>query len=125
MPGQEYRNTFNLASAAGQLITTVDKMQPARLLNGQALVALSPVRKLTAVCVQFSTAATQTVKVSIIGQGGTARPISSFDTVGATDYFFEPEHELAIGAGENFQVDVTATGAPAVTGTIAVFTDEA
>lgn len=124
MAGQQYQGTFNLASAAGQLITTVDKMTPARAYAaGQ--IALSPVRKLTGVTVTFSAGATQTVKVSIIGQNGTARVISSYDTVAATDYFFEPEHEIVIGPGQNFQVDVTATGAPAVTGTINIFTDEA
>lgn len=123
----EYKGTFDLASAAGQLVSTIDKMNPARSVRSGGLIyrpAVSPRRGLRAVNVQFSTAATQTVKISIVDNSGTVRAISSFDVVAGTEYFFEPEHEIIISPNENFQVDVTATGAPAVTGTIAIFTEE-
>lgn len=120
----EYKNTFNLASAAGQLITTIDKMNPARLLNGANVVGLSARRTLIAVNIVSSIAITQTFKVSIVDRDGTARLISSLDLVGATDAYFEPEHDVVIDGKENIQVDLTATGAPAATGTITVFTEE-
>lgn len=118
----EYRGTFDLASAAGQLISTVSKITPAR--TGTYTPAASPRRRLVAVTITFSTAATQTCKVSIVGKNGTARLIASLDVVAATDFYFEPEHDITIAPAENFQVDVTATGAPAVTGTICIFTEE-
>ena len=123
----EYRNTFNLASAAGQLVSTIDKMSPARALRSGGLFyrpAVSPRRGLRAVTVTFDTAATQTVTVSIVTNLGNARIIASSDVVAATAFYFEPEHEIVISPNENFQVDVTATGAPAVTGTINIFTEE-
>jgi len=121
---QEYKATFNLASAAGQLITTIGTMNPARLYNGSAVVALSPKRKLSAITMTCSPACTQTFKVSVQDVNGTARVISSLALVAATDAFFEPEHDIIIGSGEQFQVDLTATAAPAVTGTLTVFTEE-
>jgi len=120
---QEYKATFNLASAAGQLITTIGTMNPARTFAaGQMTTA--PVRKLSAVTMTCSPACTQTFKVSIQDVNGTARLLSSLALVAATDAYFEPEHDIRIGPGEQFQVDLTATGAPAVTGTLTVFTEE-
>jgi hypothetical protein len=127
----EYKATFNLASAAGQLITTIDKTNPnrgaSRLPGGSSWYrpAVSPRRALTAVNVKFSGAATQTFTVSIVDRDGVALNIFVSDLVAATQAFFEPDHEMYIGPKENFQVDVTATGAPAITGTITVLTVEA
>jgi len=118
----EYKGTFDLSSAAGQLISTLSKMNPAR--TGTYTPAVSPKRRLRAVTVTFSVAATQTVKVSIVDVDGVARPIATLDVVAATDFYFEPEHDISIRPKENYQVDVTATGAPAVTGTIVIFTEE-
>lgn len=120
----QYKNTFNLASAAGQLVTTADKLNPRRRLFGND-IALSPVRRIQVVTVTFDTAATQTVTISVLDYDGTARIISSNDVVAATAFFFEPEHDIVLEGNMNLQVDVTATGAPAVTGTIEVFTEEA
>lgn len=120
---QEYKGSFNLASAAGQLISTIGTMNPARGYMAGPM-ALSPRRALRGVTITAVSAITQTAKVSIVDQGGTARLLASLDLVAATDFYFEPEHDIVIGPGENFQVDLTATGAPAVTGTITIFTDE-
>lgn len=129
--GTEYQATFNLASAAGQLITTIDKMTPARATvkwsdqNANFFrPAVSPNRQLNAVTVSFSVAATQTFTVSIVDAAGTARAIGTLALVAATSAFFEPEHPIIISGAENIQVDVTATGAPAVTGTICAFMAE-
>jgi len=120
---QEYKATFNLASAAGQLITTIGTMNPARTYNGHT-PALSPRRKLRMVTVTAASAITQTFKVSILDTGSVARLISALNLVAATDGYFEPEHDIWIGPTESFQVDLTATGTPAVTGVLTVFTEE-
>lgn len=121
---QEYKATFNLASAAGQLITTVGTMNPARLYNGNAC-SVSPHRKLRCVTVTAASAITQTFRVGIRDVDGTNRLINSLALVAATDAYFEPEHDIWISGNENYQVDLTATAAPAVTGVLTVFTDEA
>lgn len=129
--GLQYQATFNLASAAGTLTTTIDKMVPARASVRHSTAdanfyrpAVSPTRHLTGVTVTFSTAASQLITISIVDQGGTARIISSFTTVGATSYYYEPSHDYSIGGNQNFKVDVGFVGTPAVTGTITVFTEE-
>lgn len=129
--GIQYQSTFNLASAAGTLTTTIDKTVPNRAGVRHSTAdatfyrpAVSPARHLTAVTVTFSSAASQLVTISIVDQAGTARVISSFTTVGATSYYYEPSHDYAIGGNQNFKVDVGFVGTPAVTGTITVFTEE-
>lgn len=127
----EYKSTFDLsAGVAGTLTTTADKMNPPRTARHAGAVgfvtpANSPRRTLQAVTVTFSVAATQTFTVSIVDRDGTARPINVMAVVAATSAYFEPEHDVTINGKQNFKVDVTATGNPAVTGTIQVFTNEA
>ena len=121
---QEYKATFSLSVAAGQLITTVGTMNPARLYNGNAC-AVAARRKLRCVTVTAASAITQTFKVGIRDVDGTVRNINSLALVAATDAYFEPEHDIWIGGNENYQVDLTATAAPAITGVLTVFTDEA
>lgn len=125
--GLQYKGTFDLASAAGQLVSTIDKMNPARHTSGSSnfyAPVVSQRRKLSAVNITFSGAATQTFTVSVVDQDGVARVIASVALVAATSAYFEPEHDIWISPLENFQVDVTASGAPAITGTITIFTEE-
>jgi len=121
---QEYKATFNLANAAGQLVTTIGTMNPARRYNGGAM-ALSPRRGLLAATMTATGGLTQTFTVSVVDVDGVARVFSVAALAAATDAAFEPEHDVWIGAGEHFQVDLTATGSPAVTGVLTIFTDEA
>jgi hypothetical protein len=120
---QQYKATFNLASAAGQLITTIGTMNPARLYNGNPS-AVAARRKLRCVTVTAASAITQTFNVGIRDVDGTNRIVSSYAVVAATDAYFEPEHDIWISGNENYQVDLTATAAPAVTGVLTVFTEE-
>lgn len=129
--GLEYKSTFNLASAAGQLISTIDKMNPPRATVKWAdnnanfyRPVVAPIRTLSAVAVTFSGSVTQTFTVSIVDNDGVARVISSLALAAASNAYFEPEHDISIGASENFQVDITASGSPAITGTIVIFTQE-
>jgi len=129
--GCQYQSTFNLLTAAGTLTTTIDKMVPARATvrhtadgaNFQR-PSVSPQRHITQVAVTAASAFSQLVTISIVDQGGTARVISSFTTVAATAYYWEPSHDMGIGGLQNLKVDVGFVGTPAVTGTITVFTEE-
>jgi len=130
--GMEYKSTFNLASAAGSLVTTYDTLNPPRGIpkaanqNGRRFRGVvSPRRKLSVVNVTFSQAASQVITVSIVDRDGTARVISTTTTSSATAYAYEPTHEYWIGPKENFRVDVANSGTPSTTGTITIFTNEA
>ena len=129
--GCQYQSTFNLATAAGTLTTTIDKMVPARATVRHSAdganfyrPSVSPQRHITQVAVTAASAFSQLVTISIVDQGGTARVISSFTTVAATAYYWEPSHDMGIGGLQNLKVDVGFVGTPAVTGTITVFTEE-
>lgn len=129
--GIEYTTSFNLAAAAGQLITTYDKLNPPRGQpkasnpNGRVFRGVvSPRRKLSAVNVAFSGSASQTMTVSIRDRDSVARVISTQALSSLVAGSYVPDHDIWIGPKEHFQVDVTNTATPAITGSITIFTEE-